>query len=201
MHTRLCRLACDRHRLTTSRRDLVIGGHGEFQNHEGTLRANAQKVTGMIARSLVLAEADIDLDPGGTEPCMALPADFRIRIFNGGYDTLDACGDHCICTGRRFAEMRTRLQRHIERCASCCFASAFQCLRLRMGPPAGLGPAPSDDNAIPDDDRAHGGIGPCAALPTPAKRQRKLHVAKIFGHWISDTRHSNERSGLANGAP
>lgn len=59
----------------------------------------------MIACRLVLAKADIDLDPGGTQPRMALPADLGIGIFNGGYDPFDARGDDGIRAGRRFAEM------------------------------------------------------------------------------------------------
>src|ERR1700730_13617620 len=77
--------------------------------------------------------------------------------------------------------MRARLQRRIERGAARGLAGALLCLRLGVGPAAGLGPAATDNDAVLDHDRADGRIGPGAALPAPPKRQCQLHEALIGG--------------------
>ena len=58
-------------------------------------------------------------------------------------------------------------------------AGALERLGLGMRPAAGLGPAAADDHAVLDDDRADRRIGPGAAEPAAAERQRKLHEALI----------------------
>src|SRR5882757_11559735 len=75
--------------------------------------------------------------------------------------------------------MRTGLQRHIQRGAARGLAGAFQGFGLGMRPSARLGPAAADDDAILDHDGADGRIGPGAALPAPAERQRQLHEALV----------------------
>ena len=201
MHPRLRSFSCDGNRPVSCGRDLVIRGYGKFQNDEWTPRANAQEMPGVIACRFILAETDTYFDSGSAQPRMALPADLGIWIFDGGNHPRDARGDDGIRAGRRLAKMRAWLQRYIERRPPCCFACAPQRLRLRMRPPARLGPAAPDNDVILDDDRADGGIGPCTALPAPAERERELHITKIFGHGMSVIRHSDERNGLTVRAP
>src|SRR4051812_31715884 len=75
--------------------------------------------------------------------------------------------------------MRAWLQRHIQRGAARGLAGALQRLDLRMRPPAGLGPAAADNDAVLDDHSADGRIGPGAAQPAPAQRQRQRHEALV----------------------
>ena len=174
MHPRLRGLAGDRDRLAAGSGDLVVGRHRELQDHMRALVADAPEMPGMIARGLRGAQPDIDRDAGGAQPGMALPGHFRIGILDRRHHARNAGGDDRIGAGRRLAEMRARLQRHIERGAARGLAGARQRLGLGMGPAAGLGPAAADDDAVLDHDRADGGIGPGAALPAPAERQRQL---------------------------
>ncbi len=55
-----------------------------------------------------------------------------------------------------------------------------------MGTAAGLGPAAAENDTVLHDDRADRGIGPCPALPAPAKRQRQLHEAQVGCFRVGD---------------
>ena len=127
---------------------------------------------------------DLDRDAGGAQFGVALPGHLRIGILDRRHDARNAGGNHRIGAGRRLAEMRARLQRHVERGAARGFARALKRLRLGMRTAAGLGPAAADDDAISDHDRADGRIGPGAALPAPSERQRQLHEALVGGFRI-----------------
>jgi hypothetical protein len=50
-----------------------------------------------------------------------------------------------------------------------------------MGPPAWLGPAAADHDAILHDHGPDRRIGPGAAKTAPAKRERKRHEAPVVG--------------------
>ena len=76
--------------------------------------------------------------------------------------------------------MRARLQRDVERGAARRRAGAAQRLDLRMRPAAGLRPAAADDDAVLDDHRTDGRIGPGAAEPAPAERKRQRHEAPVI---------------------
>ncbi len=76
--------------------------------------------------------------------------------------------------------MRAGLERDIQSGAARRRAGAAQRLDLGMGPAAVLRPAAADDRAVLDDDRADGGIGPGAAEPAAAERQRQRHEAGII---------------------
>ena len=115
-----------------------------------------------------------------------LPCHFRIGILDRRHHARNAGGDDGIDAGRRLAEMRARLQRHIERGAARGLACTPQRLGLGMRPAAGLRPAAADDDAILHHDRADGRIGPGAALPAPAERQRQLHVALVGGFGVAE---------------
>ena len=119
--------------------------------------------------------------PAARKPGVALPGHLRIGILDRRHHARDAGGDDGVGARRRLADMRARLQRHIERGAARGLAGARQRLRLGVGPAAGLRPAAADNDAVLDHDRADGGIGPGAALPAPAERQRELHEALVGG--------------------
>ena len=110
---------------------------------------------------------------------MPLPGHFRIGVFDRRHHARNAGRDHRIDARRRFAEMRTGLQRHIERGAARGFTGTSQRLGLGMRPSAGLRPATADDDAILDDDGTDGRVRPGAPQPTPAERQRELHEALV----------------------
>ena len=189
MHARLRRLARDRDRLVAGGADLVVGGDRELQDHMGALVADAAEMPGVIVGGFRGAEADIDRDPGGAKFGVALPGHFRIGVLDRRHHARNAGRNHRIDAGRRFAEMRTGLQRHIERGAARGLAGPSQRLGLGMRPAAGLGPATADDDAVLDDDRADGRVRPGAPQPAPAERQRKLHEALVapafWPLWIS----------------
>ena len=144
-----------------------------------TLVANAAEMPGVVARGLGGAKTDVDGDTGRTQFCMALPGHFRIGILDRRNHPRNAGSDHGIDARRRFAEMRTGLERDIERGAACGLTGAPERLRLGMGPSARLGPAAADNDAVLDDNSADGGVGPGAALPAPPESQRKLHEARV----------------------
>ncbi len=146
-----------------------------------TLVADAPEMPGMIARGFHSPRPDIDRDAGGAQFGMALPGHFRIGILDRRHHPRNPGRDHRIGAGRRFAEMRARLQRDIERGAARGVTGARQCLGLGMGAAAGLGPAAADNDAVLDHDRADRRIGPGAALPAPAERQRQRHEALVGG--------------------
>ncbi len=181
MHPRFCSLTRYRHRLAAGRRDLVVGGYRELEDDMRTLVANAPEMPGMIARGFRSAQPDIHRDAGGAQPCMALASHFRIGILDRRHHTRNAGRDDGIGAGRRLADMRARLQRHIERGAPRGLAGALQRFGLGMGTAACLRPAAADDDSVLDHDRADGGIGPGTPQPAPAERQRKLHEALVGG--------------------
>jgi hypothetical protein len=176
--TRAARLARDRDRLAAGGADLVVGETASFRITCGRLSRMRLKCPAW-SRAASRAQPDIDRDAGGAQPRVALPGHFRIGILDRRHHARNAGGDDGVGAGRRFAEMRARLQRHIERGAARGLAGALQRLGLGMRPAAGLGPAAADDDAVLDHDRADGGIGPGAALPAPAERQRQLHEALV----------------------
>src|SRR3954469_14691176 len=112
---------------------------------------------------------------------MALPGHFRVGILDRRHHARDTRSDDGVGAGRRLADMRARLQRHIQRRAAGGLAGARKRLRLGVGPAACLGPSTADNNAIADHDRADRWIGPGAALPASAERQCQLHEALIGG--------------------
>ena len=181
MHARLGGLARDRDRLVAGGADLVVGGDGELEDDMRALVANATEMPGMIVRGFRGIEADIDDDARRAEFGVALPGHFRIGILDRRHHAGDAGGDHGIDAGRRFADMRTGLQRHIERGAARGFTGALQCVRLGMRTAAGLGPAAGDNDAVFHHDRTDGGVRPGAPLPAPPERQGKLHEARVSG--------------------
>ena len=100
------------------------------------------------------AESDIDLDSGGAQFGVALPRDLGIGIDQRGHHARQAGCDHRVGAGRRFAVMRARLQRHIQRRAARGLAGPPDRLDFGMRPPTRLGPAAADDDAVFDDHRA-----------------------------------------------
>ena len=82
MHTRLGRLARDRHRLVAGAADLVVGGDGQLEDHMRALVADAAKMSGMVACGFGGAQTEIDRDPGGAKFCVPLPGHIGIGILD-----------------------------------------------------------------------------------------------------------------------
>src|SRR5262249_25512056 len=110
--------------------------------------------------------------------------DLGVRIFERRNDAGDARSDDRVGAWRRLAVVRARLERDVECGAARGLASAAQCLDLRMRPAPGLGPAAADNPRraviMAADHGAYGGIGPSAAKPAPAQRQRQRHESAIL---------------------
>ena len=132
-------------------------------------------MSGVVARGLKRAEPDVDGDAGSTKPRVALAGDFRVGILDRGNHARNAGRDDSLSTGRRLADMRTRLQCHIKCGATCRLPGAQKRLGLGVGTASGLRPATADNDAVLDHDCADGGIGPGTPLPAPPERQRQLH--------------------------
>ena len=162
----------------------AVGGDRELEQNVRAAFGEAKNVAGMIAPRLVRADPDIDGNAGGAQPGMPLPRHFGIGIFQRRHHARYAGGDDRVGAGRRFAVMRAWLERDVQRRAKgrviCPRAGAAQRLDLGMRPAAGLRPAAADDHAILDDDRADRRIGPGAAQPAAAERQRERHEAGVI---------------------
>ncbi len=141
--------------------------------------ADAPEMSGMSVSRFRRAKSDIDHNPGIAQLRVALPRHFRIGVLDRRHHACDARGDDGIRAGRRFADMRTGLERHIKGGAVRRAAGLRQRHRLGMGAAARLRPAPADNDAVLDDDRADGGIGMRAPQTAPAKRQRKRHETPV----------------------
>src|SRR5882724_9196235 len=181
MHPRLGGFARYRDGLAAGGADLVVGRYRELEDHVRALVADAPEMSGMIVCGLARAEPDIDCDAGGTQSGMALPGHLGVGILDCRHHAGNASGHDGISAGRRLADMRAWLQRHIERGTPRGLAGPPERLRLGVGTAAGLGPAAADDDAVLDDDSPDGGIGPGAPLPAPPQRQRQLHEAPVGG--------------------
>src|ERR1700676_383470 len=147
----------------------------------GPLVADAPEVSGVIACRRGRPEPDIDRDAGSPKFRVALPGDFRIGILDRRYHAPDPGSDDGVSAGRRLAKMRAWLERRVERGAARSFAGGLERLGLGVRTAARLGPAAAYNDAVLDHERADGRIGPGAALPAPAKRQRQLHEALVGG--------------------
>ena len=97
------------------------------------LVADAPEMSGVVARRFARAEPDIDRDAGGAQPGMALPGHLRVGILDRRHHARNAGGNDGIGAGRRLAEMRARLQRHIERGAARGLAGAPAAPPARRG--------------------------------------------------------------------
>ena len=181
MHAGFRGFARDRDWLVADGADLVIGGDCELEDDMRAVIPDAAKMPGVVARSFRGIQTDIDGNPGRAKSGVALPRHLGIGVLDRRHHARNACGDHGVDARRRFADMRTGLQRHIERGAAGGLTGALERLGFGMRAAAGLGPAAADDDAILHHDRADGGIRPGPPLPAPPKRQRKLHEARVGG--------------------
>ena len=168
----------------------AVGRYRELEHHIGPAGGHAQDMAGMRAPRFVRAGADIDRDAGGAQPRVTRAGHFRIGILKRRDDARQSGGNHRVRTGRRFAVMRARLERDVERPSPRRRAGAAQGLHFGMRPPAGLRPAASDNAAVLDDHRADGRVWPGAAEPAAPKRQSKRHETPIVRRSVRRARHS-----------
>ena len=181
MHPRLGGFARYRYRLVPGRGDLVVLRYREFQDHVGPLVANAPEMPGVIARRFPGTKPDVDRNPGTTQPGMALPRHLGVGILDRRDHARDAAGNRGVRAGRRLADMRAWLQRHVQGCAHRCFAGPRKRLRFRMRTATGLRPAAADDHPILDHDCADSRVRPGAPLPAAAQHQRQFHEPVVGG--------------------
>ena len=141
---------------------------------------HAPDVAGMVMARLFGADADVDRNASRAQPRMPRTRDFGIRVFQRRDDAGNTPRDDGVGTGRRFSVVRAGLQRHVKRRAPRRLAGATQRLDLRMRPTPRLRPTAADNDAVLDDYRTDRRIGPGAAEPAPAKRERQRHEAGIL---------------------
>src|SRR5688572_17258044 len=92
------------------------------------------------------------------------------------------------------------LERDIESCAPCPFASGGKRNALRMRTASGVGGSLRDDDgsiaALVHDDRADRRIGPGESQITLAQGYRQTHEALVLRGSIGSTHHSDCCAGL-----
>src|SRR6516162_812465 len=172
-------LTRDRQGLAAGQSNLVVRGHRKLQDHMRAAIADAAKMAGVIVGCFRREKTGVDCDPHGAQSGVALTRNFRVGIPDRSHHPRNPGGNDRVDARRRLAEMRARLERHIERGALRLTISAVQRHRLCMRTTARLGPAPPDNDAVLDHDRADGRVRPGAAESAPAERESKLHKATI----------------------
>ncbi len=161
-------------------RGLAVEALGDLQRDQRPARPQAQEEAGIEAGRLLLQDTGRDLDAGLPQHGEALAADARIGVLDRRDDARDAGRDQCIGAGRRLAQMRTGLQRHIGGGAPRRLARLRQRHGLGMRPPARLCPTASQHPAfIGNDDAAHRRIGRRAAQSPRRQRERVAHMLTV----------------------
>jgi len=120
-------------------------------------------VTGVIAARLLGTKPNIDLDAALGELAVTRAGNFRIGILQRRHHARHAGFDDGIGARRRFALVRTWLERHVESGALRRFLGAAQRLDLGMRAATFLRPAATENDAVLHDHRADGRIGPGVA--------------------------------------
>ena len=159
---------------------VAVGRFRELQRHARAAFGDAANVTEMVAPRLIRPRPDRDGYSGGAEPGEPLPPDQRIGVLDRRHDPRHARLDDRVGAGRRRAEMRAGLERHIERRAARRLSGLSQRDPLRVRPPAGRGDAASDHRAVLDQNRADRRIGRGKAERSFAQIERGLHPAPVF---------------------
>ena len=159
------RLASDRNRLAAGSASLAVGRNRELEHHLRAALAHAPDVAGMVAPGLRRTDADLNGNAGRAEPRMAPAGHFGIGIFECRDNARHTRSDHGVGTRRRFAVVRTWLERDVQGGAAGRFAGTAQRLDLGMGPAAGLGPAAADNHAVLLDDGPTAGFGQVRPRP------------------------------------
>jgi hypothetical protein len=158
---------------------LAVRRDRELQGDVRAAVAHAAEMPRMGAPRLLGADADLDRDAMLAQPRMPLAGNRRVRILQRRDDARDARRHDGLDAGRGLAVVRTGLERGVERRAACRVAGPPQRLDLGMRPPARLGPAAPDHDAVAHHHGADGRVRPGIAEPAPPERQRQAHEACI----------------------
>ena len=132
---------------------------------------------------LALHHPGADIDAGIAQDCQPLAGNPRVGIGHRCHQPGDAGCHEGIGARRGFALMRARLERDIGGGTASGIAGFGNRLHLGMRPPAGRGPAASDNPAAAgfrlNDNRADGGIGARPPEIAPAEPERRGHHSAI----------------------
>ena len=134
----------------------------------------------MVAPRLLGAGSDGDRDPRRPQPRVPLPGHFRVRVLHRRDDPRDAGRDDRLGAGRRLADMRAGLERHVEGRAARRLARLGDRDRLGMRPPARRGDAAADDYAVLDQNGADGRVRRGETQRPLPQIERRVHPAKVF---------------------
>jgi hypothetical protein len=110
-----------------------------------------EPVPGIVGQAIA-----INLDAGDRKPVITFAGGTRVRIGQGTHDAVHTRADQRVGAGipaRAF--MRARFKANIGSGSARCIAGCGESHRLCMRPPARLGPAAPDDNALRNDDAAN----------------------------------------------
>ncbi len=184
---------------------------------EGFLAAYEMKIFLVEPLGLLGQQARLNRQARHAQVLESFAGDFRVGVFDGRDDALDACVDERVRAGRRPSVMRVRLKRDVSGRARCPLASLFQRQRLCMLESLVEIKALADDLASvayedAADERAR------TDLPAPARSQLKrathhaliqiaIHHCSLFKqavdvlHRVEDYKivHLLADSGVANG--
>jgi hypothetical protein len=106
-------------------------------------------MTGVLAQRLIRSEPGFDLNAALAQLGMSLAGDLRVWVLDRRHDAGYPRADDGIDAGRRFALMRARFERYIERAATGGLAGAFDRLGLGVWP-AAVASTGNDDAILHD---------------------------------------------------
>src|SRR6516162_5368499 len=163
------------------RGDAAIERSGEFEGDQRTPEPQAAQETGIDLCRLLGTEPDLDVETGSAQPAQPLAGHARIGILERNDYSPDAGGDQRIDTGWGTTPMTAGFEADIGGCSASGLPRPAQRLGLAMRSPAGLGPTPSGDAPLFDDDAANGRVRPDGTEPATGKRQGRAHRTEIAG--------------------
>ena len=179
--------------FTGSGGDLFVGRCRQFQGHHGPPQMEPVDKAAVQLVGPGRERADGDIDTSGLERPDPLTVHSVIGVFDGDDTSGDSGGDQRLGTGGRLAMMAAGFEADIGRGARGPVARLSERFGFGVGPSTRLGPAPADDDAVPDDDAAYRGIGRHAAQSARGKRERHAHPGFIGIAGVSPAAHHRGR--------
>ena len=164
--------------VTRSDSGLAVKGHRPLGRDIGEAGGNALQVRRIELGRRASLEPEIDRNPGRTEDRQAATVHAGKRITDCGDDFRNPGLEDRVGTGRRFAVVAARFERHVEGCAPGLGGILKgHDLGVRASE-AGMMAQP-DDPTLADQDRANHGIGLDGPSSSFRLGQGQIHPGKV----------------------
>ena len=180
-------------RRSVGRGDAAVDARRDLGHHEGPAGAAMMQVGRQLTHRALGADADRDLDPGGTQPREPGAGHPWIRILERRDDTRDAGADQRVDAGRRAPVVRAGLEGDIGRGAARAVAGPGQRAGLGVGPARRLGRAQPDDLSVAEQRAPDPRIGRGATAGGRACGQCLLHRLVVAHGFPRSTRGARRR--------